>query len=96
VQQYNPPHPGAFINRVYLKPYGLNSKEVASRLKINASTLSRLINKKASVTPELALKLSKVLGRTPESWLTMQNNFNLWKARRAIDLSIYETIRFPS
>lgn len=82
MQQYNPPHPGAFINRVYLKPYGLHSNDVASRLKINASRFNRLINKKASATPEIALKLSKVLGRTPESWLAMQNNFNLGKPVR--------------
>jgi addiction module HigA family antidote len=94
IQQYNPPHPGGFIKRVYLEPNGLGSNEVAAKLKVSASTFNRLINEKSDVSPEMALKLSKVLGRSPESWLLMQDNFNLWKAKNDIDLSSYETIKF--
>jgi antitoxin HigA-1 len=94
MQQHNPPHPGGIIKRVYLEPNGLGSNEVAAKLQVSPSTFNRLINEKADVSPEMALKLSKVLGRTPESWLAMQDNFNLWKARNEMDLSGYEPIKY--
>jgi addiction module HigA family antidote len=94
IQQHNPPHPGGFIKRVYLEPNGLGSNEVAVKLQVSASTFNRLINEKSDMSPEMALKLSKVLGRSPESWLLMQDNFNLWKVKNEIDLSSYETIKF--
>ncbi|MBV1883572.1 MAG: HigA family addiction module antidote protein [Pseudomonadales bacterium] len=94
IQQYNPPHPGGFIKRVYLEPYGLGSNEVSAKLQVSASTFNRLINEKSDVSPEMALKLSKVIGRSPESWLLMQDNFNLSKAKNKIDLSNYDAIKF--
>tara|TARA_R100000656_G_scaffold75868_2_gene56120 strand:- start:862 stop:1146 length:285 start_codon:yes stop_codon:yes gene_type:complete len=92
--QLNPPHPGVFIKRVYLEPYYLRSTDVASRLNVGSSTFSRLINEKVAVSPTMALKLSKVLGRSPESWLAMQRNYDLWKARANIDLKTYKSIEF--
>ncbi|PUA28805.1 MAG: addiction module antidote protein, HigA family [Cellvibrio sp. 79] len=80
--QFNPPHPGAFIKRTYLEPYGVRSVDVANNLKVSSSTFSRLINEKSAVSSILALKLSKVLGRSPESWLAMQRNYDLWKAKQ--------------
>lgn len=94
IQQHNPPHPGGFIKRVYLDPHGLGSNEVAKMLKVSPSTFNRLINEKADVSPEMALKLSKVIGRSAESWLLMQDSFNLWKAKNEVDLSLFEAIRF--
>jgi len=94
IQQHNPPHPGGFIKRNYLEPFNLGSNEVADKLQVSHSTFNRLINEKADVSPEMALKLSKVLGRSAESWLAMQDNFNLWKAKQEIDLSTYESIKF--
>lgn len=94
IQQHNPPHPGGFIKRNYLQPFNLGSNEVADKLQVSHSTFNRLINEKADVSPEMALKLSKVLGRSAESWLAMQDNFNLWKAKQEIDLSTYESIKF--
>lgn len=76
-----PPHPGAFIKRVYLEPYCMHSVDVARNLKVSSSTFSRLINAKSAVSPTMALKLSKVLGRSPESWLAMQRNYDLWKLK---------------
>ncbi len=92
--QYNPPHPGGIIKRTYLKHCGLRSAEVANKLKVSPATFNRLINGRSSVSPIMALKLSKVLGRTPESWMAMQRNFDIWKAKSEIDLSNYETIKF--
>lgn len=83
--QFNPAYPGKFIERVYLKPMGLRSIDVARSLKISSSAFSRLIHGKSRVTPIMSLKLSKVIGRSPESWLAMQRNYDLWKARAKFD-----------
>ena len=94
MQQYNPMHPGAFIKRVYLEPFNIASNELAHRLQVSPGLVSRLINGKTDVSPTMALKLSKVLGRTPESWLLMQDNYDLWQARQDVDLQDLETIAF--
>lgn len=94
MQQNNPPHPGGFIKRVYLEPNKLGSNEVATKLGVNHSTFNRLINERSDMSPEMALKLSLVMGRTAESWLAMQNNYDLWKVKKEMDLSGYEPIKF--
>lgn len=94
IEQHNPPHPGGFIKRVYIDPFKLGINELAKELHVSASTLSRLINEKSNISPEMALKLSKVIGRSAESWLLMQDNYNLWKAKTALDLSGYKAISF--
>lgn len=94
IQQHNPMHPGKFIKRVYLKPFNIGSNELARKLQVSSGLISRLINGKTDVSPAMALKLSKVLGRSPESWLLMQDNYDLWHARQAIDLKNYEPIAF--
>lgn len=83
---YNPPHPGEFITSVYLEPNGISGRELADKLGVVASTLSRILNGTSRVTPEMALRLSKAIGRSPESWLTMQDNHDLWAARQHVDL----------
>ena len=83
---YNPPHPGEFITNVYLGPNGISGRVLADKLGVAASTLSRVLNGTSRVTPEMALRLSKTLGRSPESWLTMQDNHDLWLARQQVDL----------
>ena len=94
IQQHNPMHPGAFIKRVYLEPFNIASNELARKLQVSPGLVSRLINGKTDVSPTMALKLSKVLGRTPESWLFMQDNYDLWQARQDVDLQDLETIAF--
>jgi len=71
---------------------GLN--EVARQLQVSPSTFNRLLNEKSDISPEMALKLSKVLGRSPESWLAMQDNFDLYHAREKLDLDDYEPMQF--
>jgi antitoxin HigA-1 len=83
---HNPPHPGEFINEVYLAPYGVSLRKLAERLDVAPSTLARLVRGQSAVSPEMALRLSVALGRTPESWLAMQHNYDLWQARKEIDL----------
>ena len=96
IEQYNPMHPGAFIKRVYLEPNHLGSNELARQLKVSTGLVSRLINEKTGLSPEMALKLSRVLGRSPESWLLMQDNYDLWKARQVIDLTDYQPLKVAS
>ena len=84
---HNPPRPGEFIATVYLEPNGISGRELAGRLGVSPSTLNRILTGSSSVSPEMALRLSKCLGRSPESWLTMQHHHDLWQARKNVDLS---------
>jgi len=83
---HNPPHPGEFITEVYLKPNGISGRELADKLDVAPSTLNRILKGTSRITPEMALRLSKSLGRSPESWLSMQDAHDLWLARQQVDL----------
>ena len=83
---YNPPHPGEFITEIYLEPNGISGRELAIKLDVAASTLSRILKGTSRITPEMALRLSKSIGRSPESWLAMQDNHDLWLARQHVNL----------
>jgi len=95
--QHNPPHPGEFIKETYIKPLDISLRKVAIDLDVAPSTFSRLIKGESDLSPEMALKLSKAFGRTPESWMQMQTNYELWKARQRVNLDrvhiIYEHVR---
>src|SRR5690554_665645 len=86
MNMHNPPHPGEFITEVYLEPHGISGRELADKLDVAASTLSRVLKGSSRVTPEMALRLSKAIGRSPESWLAMQDTYDLWLARQSVDL----------
>ena len=90
---HNPPHPGDFIATVYLEPNGITGRELASKLGVSPSTLNRILTNKSGVSPEMALRLSKCIGRSPESWLAMQHNHDLWQARKRVDLSDVEALK---
>jgi antitoxin HigA-1 len=83
---HNPPHPGEFITEVYFEPSGMSMREFAGRLGVTPSTLQRLLKGSHGVSPEMALRLSVVVGRSPESWLVMQDAWDLWKARQSVDV----------
>lgn len=83
---YNPPHPGEFITDIYLEPNGISGRELAEKLDVSASTLSRILKGTSRVSPEMALRLSKAVGRSPESWLAMQDAHDLWVARQHVNL----------
>lgn len=83
---HNPPHPGEFITGVYLEPNGISGRQLAGKLDVSASTLSRILKGTSRVTPDMALRLSKAIGRSPESWLAMQDGHDLWLARRSVNL----------
>ena len=83
---HNPPHPGEFIREIYIAPINISVRKVAESLGVSPSTLNRLLNGESNVSPEMALRLSKALGRSPESWLAMQDQYDLWYARKHADL----------
>lgn len=77
-----PLHPGEFIRRVYIDEGELKQADIAAALRVNRSTLSRLIKGDSDVTPQMALKLHKVLGRTAQSWMNMQQAHSLAKVEQ--------------
>ena len=91
---YNPPHPGEFIQEIYLTPFALSTRYLAAKLDVSPSTLNRILQRKSGISPEMALRLSKALGRTPESWLAMQDNYDLWQAKQKVDLNKVQRIEF--
>lgn len=91
---HNPPQPGAFIQEIYLSPNGISSRELAQKLGVAASTLNCVLNEASAISPEIALRLSKALGRTHESWLTMQQNFDLWQVKKTVNLREVTKVKF--
>lgn len=93
---HNPPHPGEFIREVYLEPFDLSARQLAARLGVSPSTLARVLAGSNRVSPEMALRLAKVLGRSPESWLAMQDAYDLWVARKQVNLKGVKPIPFDA
>jgi addiction module HigA family antidote len=93
---HNPPHPGEFITEVYLEPNAISGRELAFKLGVAASTLSRILRGSSGISPEMALRLSKALGRSPESWLALQYNYDLWHARQHVKLGKVTKVRFTA
>ena len=93
---HNPPHPGEFIRAVYIEPFEFSVRSLADSLGVAPSTLNRIVNEQSGVSPDMALRLSKALGRSAESWLAMQHNYDLWHARKDTDLSNVEKIDFAA
>lgn len=92
MSMYDPPHPGEFIRAIYLEELGVSSRFVAAKLKVSPSTFTRLVNGSSRMTPEMALRLSKTLGRSPESWLAMQNSYDLWQTRQHFNVDEVEKL----
>ena len=86
MSMHNPPHPGEFIQLTYMEPFNLSCRYLAKQLDVAASTLNRVLNMQSGVSPEMALRLSKALGRSPESWLLIQDAYDLWQAKKNIKL----------
>ena len=85
----NPPHPGGVIRRQCLEPLGLSVTRTAKGLGITRQALSDLVNEKAGISVEMAIRLSKAFGSTPETWLGMQMAYDLWQARnRANEINV--------
>lgn len=83
-RMHNPPHPGEELQDTVLRPDGgLTITEFARRLGVSRVALSRVVNGRAAVSAELAIRLAAALGGSAESWLQMQSAYDLWQAAQA-------------
>jgi antitoxin HigA-1 len=73
----NPPHPGGFVLRQCIEPLGLSITQAAAALGVTRTTLSELVNEKRSISPEMAVRLSKVFGGSAEAWIIQQAQYDL-------------------
>jgi addiction module HigA family antidote len=78
----NPPHPGLVVLQECIQPLGLSITDAASALGVTRNTLSELVNKKRGISPEMAVRLSKVFGGTEQGWLLQQAQYDLAQVRR--------------
>ena len=86
MRMHNPPHPGEIIREFCIEPLNLSVTEAANALGVTRKTLSALLNGRSGISPEMAIRLSKVFGRTPEGWLRLQLQFDLSKTEQSVDL----------
>ncbi len=78
---FNPPHPGETVRELCLKPLGLTVTDAAKGLGVSRKTLSSLLNGRFGISPEMAIRLSKAFGGSPESWLIQQAQYDLWQVQ---------------
>ena len=82
MQMHNPPHPGKVLRQLCLEPLGLTVTQTAEALGVSRKTLSAILNERAGISPEMAVRLSIALGTTSESWLNQQVQYDLWQAEQ--------------
>ncbi len=75
-----PTHPGTILKEDYLVPLEISITQMATRLGVSRKTLSKVINENGAVTPDMALRLARAFDTTPDLWLNLQKNFDLWNA----------------
>ena len=85
IRKRPPTHPGGILRRQYIEPLSLTVSELANTLGVSRKTLSKIVNEHGSVTPDMALRLSKAFKTTPELWLNLQQNYDLWQASHNSD-----------
>ena len=78
----NPPHPGRIVRQECIEPLGLTVTEAAERLGVTRQALNNLVNEKAGISPEMAIRLSRAFGSSPEVWLGMQMEYDLAQAEK--------------
>lgn len=82
MQMYNPPHPGEIIKELCLEPLGLTVTRAAEALGVSRKTLSAILNGRAGISPEMAIRLLLAFDTSAESWLNQQSQYDLWLARQ--------------
>jgi addiction module HigA family antidote len=78
----SPSHPGGILKRLYLEPLNLAVNDLAKALGVSRKSVSKLVNQRGRITPQMALRLSIALHTTPQLWLNLQQNFDLWNVQR--------------
>ncbi len=84
MKMHNPPHPGEIIKELCLEPLGLSVTRAAAALGVSRKTLSSILNGRAGISPEMALRLAKAFSTTPESWLNQQMQYDLWVTEQSV------------
>ena len=92
MEMYNPPHPGQLLREGYMKPLNLSISELALKLGMSRKCLSEIINGKARISTETALKIEKSLKSRAGFWLDLQQEYDLWQARQRVNLDNVEVI----
>ena len=82
---HNPPHPGEIIRELCLEPLGISVTKAAESLGVSRKTLSSILNGRAGISPEMAIRLSIAFDTSPESWLNQQSQYDLWQAEQKRD-----------
>ena len=82
MRMHNPPHPGEVLRELCLEPLGLSVSEAAKALGVSRKTLSAILNGRAGISPEMAVRLSIAFGTSAESWLNQQTQYDLWIAEK--------------
>lgn len=82
MRMHNPAHPGEVLRGLYLKPLGLTVTDAAKALGVSRKTLSAVLNGRAGISPEMAVRLSLAFSTTAHIWLNMQLQFDLWQAEK--------------
>ena len=83
LRMHNPPHPGEILREICLMPLGLSVTEAAVSLGVSRNTLSSILNGRAGISPEMAIRLSIAFSTTAESWLRLQMQHDLWHAEQS-------------
>jgi antitoxin HigA-1 len=83
MRMHNPPHPGEILKTLCLEPLGLSVTDAAAALGVSRKTLSSILNGRAGISPEMAVRLSIAFDTTAESWLNQQTQFDLWHAEQS-------------
>jgi len=82
MRMHNPPHPGEIIKRLCLDPLGVSITKAAQALGVSRKTLSAILNGRAGVSPEMAVRLSMAFDTSAESWMNHQTQYDLWHAEQ--------------
>lgn len=86
MRMFNPPHPGEIIREFCVEPLNRSITDLSKMLGISRKTFSALLNGHSGISPEMALRLSKVFGRSPEGWLRLQIQYDLWRTRQSVNI----------
>ena len=92
MEMFNPPHPGEILRELYLPDYNLSVTAFALKLGVSRTTASEIIKYKNGISADMALKLAKAFGTTPRFWLNMQQAYDLWQAKKRVNLDNVEVI----
>jgi addiction module HigA family antidote len=84
---HNPPHPGEVIRELCLEPREISVTAAARALGVTRKAFSELLNGRSGLSPAMALRLAKAFDTTAESWLNLQQQYDLWQARRTVSVS---------